>query len=136
VEQTPPPRNVYAEKIVLPEYKNPRRIENIPPSPPAVEAENEKFTQDERTPPRSFNDNVQTPPAALDLKREISLNDRFLFQRELFGNDRQGMNNMMSKLNSFNNYDDAEQFLKETTSWDFDNQTVMDFLAVIRKGFR
>lgn len=83
----------------------------------------------------ALNDRVQAPPAVLDLKRNISLNDRFLFQRELFHNDREEMNSMMARLNAFNNYEEAESYLREQSGWNFDNPTVKDFLRVIKKGF-
>jgi len=83
----------------------------------------------------SLNDVIQAPPAILDLKRSISLNDRFLFQRELFHNDRNEMNNVMISLNAFETFDRAENYLKETRPWDFENQTVKDFLRIIQKGF-
>lgn len=78
------------------------------------------------------NANLPTP---LDLKRSISLNDRYLFQRELFNNDRNAMNKTMLTLNAFGAYHEAEGYLKENTSWDFDNETVNNFLAAIKKGF-
>lgn len=83
----------------------------------------------------TLNDKVKAPPMVLDLKRNISLNDRFLFQRELFHNDREEMNSMMSRLNAFNNYEEAESYLREQSGWNFDNPTVKDFLRVIKKGF-
>lgn len=136
IVEVPPQQNEYTRKFVLPEYKNPRQAENTPLQHPAEEpvAVREQPVE-EKPPARSLNDTVQIPPATLDLKRGISLNDRFLFQRELFNNSRSEMNGTIAKLNSFGNYDDAERFLRETTSWDFENQTVMSFLAVIRKGF-
>jgi uncharacterized coiled-coil protein SlyX len=136
-----------SEKFVLPEYKNPRKVESIPP-PPVVETISEPvvevvvnpviegLVEETKTTPRSLNDTIQKVPAVIDLKHGISLNDRFLFQRELFNNNRDEMNNMIQKLNSFNNYNDAEQFLQENTLWDFENQTVMDFLTAIQKGFK
>ena len=136
VEQMPPPQqNVYEEKIVLPAYKNPRKIEYTPPPPPVIEPVKETVEKQEVGATRTLNDTIQAAPAVLDLKKGISLNDRFLFQRELFSNSRAEMDSMMSKLNSFNNYDDAERFLKETTSWDFENQTTAAFLETIKKGF-
>lgn len=75
------------------------------------------------------------PPVALDLKRGISLNDRYLFQRELFNNDRHAMNSMMLKLNAFDSYEDVEKYLKENTSWDFEHATVTNFLSALKKGF-
>ena len=137
VEQTPPPqRNVYAEKIVLPEYRNPRKAEHSPTPPPVVEPVKEEVTKEEVAPTRTLNDTIQAAPVTLDLKKGISLNDRFLFQRELFSNSRAEMDSMIAKLNSFSNYNDAERFLKETTSWDFENQTVGMFLETIQKGFK
>jgi hypothetical protein len=107
-------------KIILPEYKDPRKVEHVPSPPPSVA---EQITK-------------PVAPALLDLTKGINLNDRFLFQRELFNNSRPEMDSMMLKLNSFNNYNDAERFLRETTSWDFANQTVGMFLETIQKGFR
>lgn len=75
------------------------------------------------------------PPTPLDLKRSISLNDRYLFQRELFNNDRHAMNKTMLTLNAFETYHEVENYLKENTSWDFDNETVIDFFAAIKRGF-
>lgn len=134
IEEPAKPRyNAYAEGIILPEYKDPRTVEKqeiLPPEPPVVEIEKEE------TPViRSFNDTIQAPPAVLDLKRGLSLNDRFLFQRELFNNDRHEMNSMMIRLNAFNTYPDVENYLRENTSWNFDNQMVKDFLLAIKKGF-
>ena len=136
IEQThPPQRQVYADKIVLPEYKNPRKIENSPPSYPATVPKNEQIAQ-----PLSKTPHVQQPPVpkaspSRDLLKGISLNDRFLFQRELFGNSRAEMDSVTARLNMFNNYSEAEQFLKETTAWDFESQTVTTFLETIKKGF-
>lgn len=83
----------------------------------------------------SLNDAIPAKPVVLDLIKSISLNDRFLFQRELFNNDREAMNAMMEMLNSFENYEEAEAYLRKHTSWNFEDQTVMDFLYAIKKGF-
>ena len=75
------------------------------------------------------------PHPVTELKKAISLNDRFLFQRELFGNSRDAMNDMITRLNSFGNFNEAEKYLKENTSWNFDDSVVQDFLFAIKKGF-
>jgi len=126
--------NRYADGITLPGYKNPRITE------PAWSPEKPKpvsplLKTDEKPVIHSLNDVIQAPPAILDLKRSISLNDRFLFQRELFHNDKNEMNNVMISLNAFETFDRAENYLKETRPWDFENQTVKDFLRIIQKGF-
>ena len=72
----------------------------------------------------------------IDIKRGVSLNDRFLFQRELFNNNRNEMNNTLDKLNSLSTYEEAEEYIRDNYSWDFDSQIVSDFLLVVKKGFK
>lgn len=137
IPQTPEPEksriNLYAEGIELPEYKNPRMAEQkeVFLSEPPVTEVREK---EEAPVVRSINDTIQAPPAVLDVKRGLSLNDRFLFQRELFNNNRDEMNSMMLKINAFGTYPEVENYLREHTSWNFENQTVKDFLLALKKG--
>jgi len=127
-------RNSFTAGINLPEYKNPRDADHVPspvkpklPTPETEREENPVFT--------TLNDTIKAPPAVLDLKRGISLNDRFLFQRELFNNDRHEMNNVMIKLNAFENYMSAEEYLRNSTSWHFEDPVVKNFLQAIKRGF-
>ena len=83
----------------------------------------------------SLNDIIPSRTAVVDLKRRISLNDRFLFQRELFGNSRQEMDRAMEQLSKLQTYAEAETYLRESLSLDLENATVSDFLHVIKQGF-
>lgn len=121
------------DRVMLPGYKNPRPSEPSPVEPPYSPPVMREREEKPGTP--SLNDVIQTPPSLLDLKRGISLNDRFLFQRELFHNNREEMNNIMISLNAFERYEKAEDYLKETMEWNFDEPVVQDFLRIIRKGF-
>jgi hypothetical protein len=113
VDEQVPLRNVHAEGLVLPEYRNPLPTEVVP----------EKSTA--------------TPPVhIIDIKRGVSLNDRFLFQRELFNNNRNEMNNTLEHLNSLGSYEESEKYIRDNFKWDFENQIVNDFLLVVRKGFK
>lgn len=118
-------KNAYAEGIALPTYTNPGNTE------PKKEKASEEFSGVIR----SVNDVIQAPPPKLDVKRGLSLNDRFYFQRELFDNDREAMNAMMIRLNAFDNYGDTERYLREKTSWDFKDERVKSFLELLKKGF-
>jgi hypothetical protein len=115
------PNSTYAKDPVFSEYKWPEKKES------EIRGKNKESS--------SLNDVISAKPAVLDLIKSISLNDRFLFQRELFNNDREAMNVLMAKLNTFENYEDAEAYLRRNTSWDFEDQTVKDFLYAIKKGF-
>lgn len=118
-------KNAYAEGIALPTYTNPGNTE------PKKEEASAEFSGVIR----SVNDVIQAPPPKLDVKRGLSLNDRFYFQRELFDNDREAMNAMMIRLNAFDNYGDTERYLREKTSWDFKDERVKSFLELLKKGF-
>lgn len=124
VEEKGQSRPVYAEGFVLPEYKNPN----------ATDFDTQEINQKdyETAVPKSIN----APLHVIDIKREVSINDRFLFQRELFNNNRNEMNSTLDKLNNFESYEEAEKYIHNSFSWDFDNQVVNDFLLVVKKGFK
>lgn len=126
--------NRFADGIILPSYKNPRDEEQIV-SPVKQEPAIPEPEKEENAATTTLNDAIQAPPAVLDLKRGISLNDLFLFQRELFNNDRHGMNNVMIKLNILDNYVSAEAYLRKSMQWNFNDPVVKDFLRVIKRGF-
>ncbi|WP_298652062.1 hypothetical protein [uncultured Proteiniphilum sp.] len=125
----------FTERIVLPEYKDPRITGAVPPPPAGTGPDPSEKNGKEKSVMRSLNDIIQAPPALLDLKRGISLNDRFLFQRELFNNNRSEMNNVMDRLNALGNFEEAEIYLKDERDWNFEDQTVKEFLRIIKKGF-
>ena len=85
---------------------------------------------------KSLNDMQPVNQTIQDVKRSISLNDRFLFQRELFYNNRDAMNTMLTKLQSFSSFDLAESYLKRNTTWDFRDETVDKFLQMLKDSFR
>ncbi|WP_294071875.1 hypothetical protein [Proteiniphilum sp. UBA1028] len=126
--------NRYAEGVVLPEYKNPRSHETMLP-PKQTATVSPQSDKDSKPVIPSLNDKIRVSPTVLDLRRSISLNDRFLFQRELFHNNREEMNQMMIRLNAFDDFDQVETYLREHSGWDFDDPVVEDFLKVIQKGF-
>lgn len=83
---------------------------------------------------KSLNDILPTNHTILDTKQSISLNDRFLFQRELFDNDRVAMNSMMTRMQEFKTYEERELYLKENTDWNFKDEAVEKFLEMLKKN--
>ncbi len=124
--------------FVLPVYVNPNasnnevsiRKEDLEVK---VEENNEDLNSNNTAIP-SINDVVKTPHSKIEVKRGLSLNDRFFFQRELFNNDREAMNSMMIKINAFNTYIDIEKFVKDNTTWDLEDENVKSFLDIVSKG--
>ena len=107
-------RNVYTEGFVLPEYRNPHTTDFV------VQVNSHKNDYE----------------AIIDIKRGVSLNDRFIFQRELFNNSRNDMNSTLEKLNSLRSYQEAYKYIRDNFTWDFENQIVNDFLSAVKKGFK
>lgn len=70
-----------------------------------------------------------------DIRKAISLNDRFRFKRELFANNEQIMSQTLDSINQFQTYSDALAFIKEKFDWDEENETVADFLSIVEKRF-
>lgn len=123
------------ERIVLPEYRDPRMSEVAPSSLGTGQVAFPEKNGQEKQGSRSLNDIIQAPPTLLDLKRGISLNDRFLFQRELFNNSRSEMDRVVEALNKLGSFEEAENYLQSQQNWNFENQTVKEFLLIIKKGF-
>ena len=71
----------------------------------------------------------------IDLKKIITLNDRFLFCRELFANNENLMNQTINKLNMEESYEAAIDYLQKSFDWNFEDKHVADFTAVLKKRF-
>lgn len=71
-----------------------------------------------------------------EMRRSLSINDRFLFQRELFNNSRAEMDDLFNKVYSLKTYEEAEDYLKSNMKWDFESEVVKDFMRVIRNSFK
>ena len=84
---------------------------------------------------KSLNDIQPINHTILDAKRSISLNDRFLFQRELFDNNREAMNDMLVKLQTFSSYETTKSYLEVNTDWDFTDETVDKFMQMLKDSF-
>lgn len=70
-----------------------------------------------------------------DLRKAFSLNDRFRFRRELFGNSDAEMNDTLNLVEAMINREEAYDYFYHDLQWDRDNQEVIDFMAIIEKHF-
>lgn len=70
-----------------------------------------------------------------DIKKAIGLNDRFLFQRELFDGNNGLMDQTIDQLNQLSNYREAEQFIQSNFNWDHDDESVMSFMGILKRRF-
>lgn len=71
-----------------------------------------------------------------DLKQAISLGDRFLFQRELFGQNGELMQKTLEELNKQTGFDAAVNYLdRKFPQWDKESPTYELFINVLHRRF-
>lgn len=77
---------------------------------------------------------VETSP---EMSRKVapafSLNDKFLFTRELFNGSREDFNESIDRLAEMETYEEAEGYFLYTLGWNPKDETVMDFMGIVAK---
>ncbi len=73
------------------------------------------------------------------IRSAITLNQRFMFTRELFNGDSQAFNQALDKLDSFNTYDEAYQYTKgsyaQQYEWEMDSEESQEFLQILQSRY-
>ena len=70
-----------------------------------------------------------------DIRQAISLGDRFLFQRELFGGNGELMQKTLDILNQKHDFDDALAYINKNFEWNQDSSTYELFINVLHRRF-
>ena len=73
---------------------------------------------------------------AKELRRALSLNDRFRFRRELFGNSDIRMTETLALLDTMEGYTEAREYLTEDLGWDAEEPVVKEFLSLVENHFK
>lgn len=83
---------------------------------------------------------VASPKAAVygkavdDIRLAISLGDRFLYQRELFGQNAELMQKTLTELNELGSFDEAMTYISRF-GWDTESTTYQQFLVTLHRRF-
>ena len=72
--------------------------------------------------------------AIKSIKEEIAINDRFLFTRELFGNDSAKFETTVTVLDQLPSIQEAVNFLKMNFKWS-NSETSQKFLGLVKRRF-
>ncbi len=72
-------------------------------------------------------------PPITDIRKAISLGDRFLFQRELFAGNGELMNKTIDNLNSLSNLEDALAYIDKNFTWDTESQAYELFMNILKR---
>lgn len=83
-------------------------------------------------------DTVKTPEKDSKTRGRLvfSINDRFRFKRELFGNSDADFNNTLALVASMEDYEEAEDYFAGELQWDKSRAEVADFLEILKKYFQ
>lgn len=79
--------------------------------------------------------NIVTPSKIGDIRKAMTLNDKFLFKRELFGGNEAELNDTIELLASMHSFDEAEEYIYDDLQWDRKNPTVADFMSIVKSYF-
>lgn len=76
-----------------------------------------------------------TPDRATLLRRSFTVNDKFRFRRELFGNSETEFADALNLVSAMNCLSEAEDYFYGDLEWDSENEEVRDFMDVISRFF-
>lgn len=118
---------------------------NEPASPAAEDAPPEvpvspRTLNDELTPSqRATLADIHQQQKIANIKSYIGVNQRFMFIRELFGNNAEAYNQALDELEQQNTYIEAFNYLRnqyaQPNRWKMDSEEVVEFLEIIAKRF-
>jgi chemotaxis protein histidine kinase CheA len=93
---------------------------------------NEQIGKDQKTAnsKRSF-----SSPPVTDLKKAMGINDRFFFQRELFGGSAEVMNQTLEQLNQMQGINEAQNFLLTNFNWNPENEALLSFMELVERRY-
>ena len=72
--------------------------------------------------------------AVTDIRQAISLGDRFLYQRELFGQNAELMQKTLTELNELRSFDEAMQYISRF-GWDTESNSYQQFIVTLHRRF-
>lgn len=143
-----PAKEPEAEPIVEPEMPKEPKTPEIPevpeapiiPEEPVIEPEPVKEEKPAEPAPELFGE-PQASKAVLygkpvdDIRQAISLGDRFLYQRELFGQNAELMQRTLTDLNALRSFDEAVSYIMTHFQWDADSSTYQQFIVTLHRRF-
>lgn len=98
------------------------------------EAEAEEFEPDPDDQPLTLDEALHRDMTK-DLRQAFSLNDRYRYRRELFGNSDSVMNETLNLIEAMHSFDEAEDYFYNDLQWEHDSPEVADFMVIIKNHF-
>ena len=70
-----------------------------------------------------------------DIRQAISLGDRFLYQRELFGQNAELMQRTLTEINELRSFDEAMSYINSRFQWDSESNSYQQFIVSLHRRF-
>lgn len=70
-----------------------------------------------------------------DIRQAISLGDRFLYQRELFGQNAELMQRTLTEINELKSFDEAMSYINSRFQWDTESNSYQQFIVSLHRRF-
>ena len=144
LKNRPAPQPQVVEKIVEKVVEKPveKIVERVVEKPAPVKAEPVKTEPVKEKPaPAPVVEEKPSPKAAVygkavdDIRLAISLGDRFLYQRELFGQNAELMQRTLTELNELSSFNEALEYLAERFNWDPESNSYQQFIVTLHRRF-
>ena len=97
--------------------------------------------QTEESAPAPVVEEQSSPKAAVygkpvdDIRQAISLGDRFLYQRELFGQNAELMQRTLTEINELQSFDEAMSYINSRFQWDSESNSYQQFIVSLHRRF-
>lgn len=146
LQSRPAPEPQVVEKEVIKEVVVEKPVEVIKevvvekPAVVAAPVVEEPVKEEPKEEPKEDPKEVVSPKAAVygkavdDIRQAISLGDRFLYQRELFGQNAELMQRTLTELNELGSFDEAVAYINRF-GWDTESSTYQQFLVTLHRRF-
>ncbi len=124
------------EPVAEPESQ-PEQVVEQPAPEPIVEQPQPEPAAEQPKPeaPRAPQQTSLFGTPVTDIRQAVSIGDRFLFQRELFGGNAEKLQQTLTELNNLHSLDEAVA-LVDKFGWDKQSPTYELFLNVLRRRFQ
>lgn len=129
-------------EVVAPEKPEEPEVPEIPEVPESPEKQEEPEKPVEPEPVAApAKEETATPKAAVygkavsDIRQAISLGDRFLYQRELFGQNAELMQRTLTEINELGSFDEAMSYIGSHFQWDTESNSYQQFIVSLHRRF-
>ena len=145
LKSRPAPEPQVVEKVVEKIVEKPVVVAApvVEPKPAAKPVEPKpaaKPAEPEPAEPEPVQEENASPKAAIygkavaDIRQAISLGDRFLYQRELFGQNAELMQKTLTELNALGSFDEAMEYISRF-GWDTESNSYQQFIVTLHRRF-